>query len=159
MQLHPEKFLNPYMTVCPQCGEEANELILVGVHDTVYRCVSCGMKHIGRPKGGACQKCFSGVVEDRKLEDNERLPASQPCEKCQKLNEAANTMVAAGGIHWKCKKCGSSGAIKADHPYAKDVRKQMGIEPPDPCGIEFDEDTCPLCTKQVDPKDALQEAP
>jgi len=150
MRLHPEKALNPFMTVCPQCGGEANELLLVGAHDTVYRCVDCDMRHIGRPKKGICQKCGSTVTKERKLEEHERLPASQPCEKCQKLNDAASKIVAEGGILWKCVTCGSAGAIKADHPLSRDVRKQMGIEPPKPCGIELNEKTCPLCTGQVD---------
>ena len=34
--LHPEKGINPRLTVCTVCGEDAEELILVGIPDKVY---------------------------------------------------------------------------------------------------------------------------
>lgn len=146
MLLHKEKGLNPHMTYCPRCYNDGPELVLLGAHDKVYKCTNpdCGLAHIGKPKGGVCQKCKTGVVYERKIEDHERLPGSL-CKSC----EDQVKMVEAGGIFFKCKDCNTIGAIQAEHPYSKEVRAKLNVQPPDPCGIEFDKDSCPVCTGQV----------
>lgn len=146
--LHKEKGVNPHLTYCPRCGGESPEIVLLGAHDKIYKCTSCGMNHIGYPKGKKCQKCGSRVEFDRNVEEGERLPGGL-CKGCEEQVEA----VKAGGIFFKCKDCSAIGAIKADAPIAQSVREQMGIQPPDPCGIEFDKDSCPVCTGRVENAD------
>ena len=63
------------------------------------------------------------------------------------LHEA---LVADGGVYWRCKKCGLSGVIVARSELAIAVRKKMGIEPPEPCGLEYtEEEPCPMCTGEI----------
>jgi rubrerythrin len=146
--LHKELGVNPRLTYCPQCGGESNELLLLGNTNKVYRCEACNTPHIGRPKRGKCMNCGHGSVPfERELDRMEKLPGSI-CDSCQEKNAAVAEEVAKGGIHWRCSDCGSAGAIKAGHPLAVRVREQMGIEPPDPCGIEFSkEEMCPVCSE------------
>ncbi len=144
LQLHKEKGLNPHMTYCPRCKGEGPEIMLLGAHNKVYVCSSCEMHHIGRPKKGACTQCSADVVFERELEDSERIPGSL-CKDC----EAQIKMVEEGGVFFKCKDCDAIGSIKGDHPLAIQARKQTGVAAPNPCGIEFDKNTCPVCTGQV----------
>ena len=147
IQLHPEKGLNPHLTICPQCGKDGPELLLLGAVDKVYKCTTCNMTFIGKPQGGRCPKCCVQVFFDRNIEEGERLPGGL-CDDCLELNEQVEKIVKEGGIHWKCKKCGSAGAIKAEAPLAKAVREQLNIPPPDPCGVAFTEAECPVCSPE-----------
>ena len=138
--LHKTKGVNPYLTFCPRCGGEASELILVGSRDSIFEC--CGITLIG---GGPCPKCKSSLNAKfvRKLEDHERLPAREPCDKCKAELENFKKEVEAGGVFFFCEDCHCEGVIKASAPMAAEVRKTMNIEPPKPCGIKFDKNTCP----------------
>lgn len=150
IRLHKELGVNPRLTVCPQCGGDGPELLLLGATNKIYRCAECNTPHVGRPKGGKCQKCgHCHVPFERELTSMERLPGSI-CDKCSELNERCAEMVRAGGIHWQCADCGSAGAIKAEHPLAIHVREQTGIAAPDPVGLEFTKEpqnglSCPAC--------------
>jgi len=66
------------------------------------------------------------------------------CDACKEQIQ----IVKDGGVFFKCKDCGANGAIKKDAPLAKAVRKQMGIEAPEPCGVEFTKKDCPVCSVQ-----------
>ena len=148
--LHPQLGVNPRLTFCPQCGGETNELLLLGNTNKVYRCTSssCNTPHVGRPKNGKCQNCGAQVKFDRELGDREKLPGSV-CDSCQEKNREAEEVVAEGGIFWRCSDCNSSGAIRGSAPLAQAVRKQVGIAPPDPCGVEFSkEEGCPVCGRK-----------
>jgi len=59
------------------------------------------------------------------------------CDKCGCVNYGSS----------RAGKCGSEGAIKANASLAKEVRKQLGIEPPKPCGVELE--SCPACEENA----------
>lgn len=147
IQLHPEKGVNPRVTVCMRCNEDVG-VALLGRHDSVYQCNHCDIMNIGgKPKGDRCDSCKNhGFTFVRKLEDWERLPVDI-CTKCQEAQEAIDLAVREGGIYWQCKDCESNGALKASSKLASVVRKKMGIEAPNPVGVEFSkEEQCPVCS-------------
>lgn len=147
--LHKEKGLNPKLTICPQCGGDAEELILIGIHDKKYKCSHCNQIYFGYPKRGECIKCGFNVTRIGEVGEYEKLPASQPCDKCKAKNKAVEKAVAEGGIHWNCKDCGSAGAFGVNHPLSAVVRKQMNIQAPDPVGVELNKvDGCPVCSQK-----------
>lgn len=154
IRLSKEFGLNATLTICPQCGEKGDEIALAG-DSTKYYCNNCSLNFIGETGKKRCPECNSAKHVDTIGVFNgfhERLMASQPCKKCQDLNKKQADMIAEGGIYWKCSKCGSSGAINADHPLSAEVRDKMGI-PEGPCGIDFDgTDMCPICSGQMDGK-------
>jgi len=156
--LHSKLGVNPRLTVCPRCGGDGDELLLLGSQNKKYTCSKCGTLHFGLPdkrmpdgrksSGRHCQKCgweYGGDWKSEELTDWERLPAPNPCKKCRdELNEFRKE-VEKGGIYWKCTDCKRSGVIKADVELAKLVRNEMDIKPPDPVGIEFSKKDCPAC--------------
>jgi len=151
IRLHSKLGVNPRLTFCPQCGGETNELLLLGATNKVYRCTDpkCNTPHIGSPPKGFCQRCGRAVKFERELDDWEKLPGSI-CDACQAKNKAVDEEVAKGGIYWRCKDCGSAGAIRAGHPLAEQVREQMNLQPPAPCGVELTKEpckglACPVC--------------
>jgi hypothetical protein len=150
LPLHREKGVNPHMTYCPRCRGDGPELILLGAHDRVYKCNNsdCGMLHIGKPPGGVCQECKTSVFFERNIEDHERLPGGL-CDNCV----AQVKMVQEGGVFFKCADCNAIGSIKADHPLSIQVRKQLNVEAPKPCGVAFTKNDCPVCTGQVEDTD------
>ena len=143
--LHPAKGVNPFLTTCHQCGKDVG-LVLLGVKDYIDTCTNCNAPHVGGMEGRGCyRKCMKcgeiGTPDRRHLEKDEKLPI-EICDDCKKLNEEVKKMVAEGGIHFRCTKCGSAGGIKKDTPLSKLVREKMNI-PTGPCGVELDE--CPQC--------------
>jgi len=159
--LHPEKGVNPRLTICQWCGGDAPELVLVGNDDSVYICGNgCGAKLYGG-MGRSRQKCPKcGQVGnwqfDHKLEEYEKLPGG-PCDKCQKKIDEENERMAearkeveAGGVFWKCEKCGSEGAIKRTHPICAEVRKKLNTPTPRSCGVAFTPEECPVCNGEMD---------
>lgn len=145
IRLHKDKGVNPYLTYCPRCGGDGPDLLLIGAHDRVYKCQGCGMTHFGgRPKGGLCQECGGSVAFERKLEDREKLPGNL-CAACEKEIEEHKKVVEAGGIYFKCADCKIEGVIKQNE-FTERVRKQIGIEVPKPCGVEFTKADCPKCS-------------
>ena len=141
--LDEKKGINPRLTFCTNCGGDAEELMLIGNQTKVYRCNSCDTIHYGSVYKKECQNCGNENWSfDHDLVDNEKLPASEPCEKCKNVDEEVKN----GGVYWKCRDCGSKGAVKADAQLSIDVREKMGISAPDPCGVEFNKDEgCPVC--------------
>jgi len=146
IRIHPEKGLNPHMGMCPRCGEENGEVILVGAEDGVYECRSCNLIHYGRPTGGKCAKCGERVgVRTRVLEDGEKIPTGL-CDECKAKDEEVRKVVAEGGVYWKCAECHSQGALRGTSELAKAVRKTSKIPAPKPVGIEFTSKECPVCS-------------
>lgn len=123
LQLHPTKGLNPHLTVCPRCGGDTDEIILLGN-----------------------SKAFGDI------NDWEKVTSSDFCKKCKKELAYFKSEVEKGGIYWKCDICQCNGVIKQNSLLAQDVRKVMDISAPNPCGIDFtndDNDICPGCNKIV----------
>lgn len=144
IHLDKEKGVNPHVTVCWNCGKSVG-VALLGSADKLYKCSKCGMHSIGgrqRP----CPKCTAPDAYDfeRNIDDSETLPI-ELCDNCRRVFDEVHK----GGIHWKCTDCGSAGAIKAWHPLAEAVRAHTKIAAPDPVGVEFDKNDCPLCTGAV----------
>ena len=142
--LHKEKGLNPKLTFCLRCGNDANEIMLIGKNDGKYKCSACGMTSYGKQKRDRCPKCEHDfyMVRTGIIEEYDKLPASDYCDDCKKEIKAHKEIVADGGIYWKCSKCDRSGVIKVSAPLATEVRRQHGIAPPAPYGIDF---VCPAC--------------
>jgi len=154
MKLHPDKGLNPRLTVCTQCGADVG-LALLGEHNIKYTCPKCGCVHFGPPdhhKCGKCEEPFSRVWKKEEIGENEKLPGGL-CDACRKQADLMKEVVAEGGIYWKCTVCGSNGAIKSSSSLCAMVREKMGIAPPAPCGIEFhgaEEGRCPVCSEKAE---------
>lgn len=149
--LHSRLGVNPRMTVCPRCGGDGDKLMLLGSQNYKYTCryANCGLTHYGKPTGAAARTCPGcGLAADwvnrTELDDNERLPASAPCRKCQAEIDEHKKVVAEGGIYFRCKDCKAQGVIRANELTAK-VRAHAKIEPPNPVGVEFAKDDCPSC--------------
>jgi len=144
--LHQTKGVNPKLTICAWCGKDVS-VALLGAHEGVYECRQCKRTHIGgRPKSCPCgARDYGNFVKTRNIGEYEKLNIGELCDDCSKKKEEHDRVVAEGGIYWKCAECHSAGVIKADAPLSKDVREQMGIQPPKPCGIEFDKAHCPVC--------------
>lgn len=147
IELHPEKGVNPRIMKCELCGKDYG-VALLGAKDGTCKCKDCGSKTIGSRT--RCAKCNS-----RNVVSLGRHPEHEPvvggfCNECEaeqkKLNEACRAEVEAGGVYFRCKGCGSTGAIKRDKPLAAEVRRHMKIDAPKPCGVEMDE--CPNCHKE-----------
>lgn len=148
IELHPEKGVNPRITVCCQCGEDIG-LVLLGRHEHKDICNKCGLVYYGgKPLGGECPRCHTYGWHREPIEEHEKIPEGL-CEKCQESQRELDKVVAEGGIYWRCDDCNATGAIRASSPLAKQVREQLGIEAPKPCGVQFSKAKgCPVCNKK-----------
>lgn len=151
IRLHPEKGLNPHLAICPNCGKDNGEIVLLGNQSTKWQCQQCNgvviaaSKSPERRKQG-CPRCHAhNFTKLGDITGNEKIPGSL-CKSCQDAQNSVDEAVAAGGVYWKCKDCHSEGALKAESVLAQKVREQLNILPPKPCGIEFDKTTCPICS-------------
>ena len=138
--------VNPILTYCPRCGGEGRDLLLVG-KATEYECKNCKGIIIGiRPK--ICPYCKNslGFTDLGEFDGSgKRLPGGL-CETCEEELKQYKKIVEEGGIYWKCADCESEGVIKKNE-FTERVREHAGIEPPNPVGIEFTEEECPICSK------------
>lgn len=153
IRLHKEKGVNPRLTVCYKCGESVG-VALLGCRDFKEVCLACGMAYIGgrKNRGDSCQGCGSDDFKREEIGEFEKIP--DICDSCEKEVEDHREFVREGGIYWKCVDCGATGVIK-NSPFAVSVREQLGVKPPDPCGIEFTKKStnglsCPACGTDVD---------
>jgi NMD protein affecting ribosome stability and mRNA decay len=146
LTLHPTLGVNAHLTFCRRCGGDAGELMLIGNRPNVYRCDRCETTIFGHRQSDPCPKCgrkFSFTFV-RKIEENERLPASGLCDKCDKEVKEYAQIVADGGVYFRCF-AGHTGVVKAGAPLSIAVRQQSGIEAPNPVGVEVEADQCPAC--------------
>ena len=84
--LHPEKGLNPRLTICEACGGETNALIMLGINDVKffeYKCPTCLTKYLLSDEavketvptnGLKCRKCGTRITHPRLLSDHEPIP-------------------------------------------------------------------------------------
>lgn len=128
--------LDPRLTYCPRCGGECNEII---VGDNRLITHSSGQKAIAprgktskvmKQLGWSRSDCQVGMVPEG------RLPATQPCDSCNKELEEWGKIVADGGVYWQCASCDKTGVVLPSE-FANLVRAKHGIDPPGPCGVEF----------------------
>lgn len=149
IRLHPKLGLNVHMTICPRCGGDGQELLMLGISNLVVTCPHCGTTTLAARKGAACPKCKKSTRDgkSRELEEHERLPGSL-CKKCEDEIQELNAEVARGGVHIRCKSCGMEGVIKAETPMAIEVRDHFGFHNGEPCGVEVDQ--CPKCENNHD---------
>lgn len=135
--------INPSMEVCPNCGEETGNILILG--RTNRHTCSCGYKVYGKMPN-MCPECMRGGGGSWwKTEYDVEAPrhiVGNLCAKCTKEKEEQQLEVAKGGVYFKCK-CGVKGIIKAESPMAKHIREMSGVAAPDPVGGEFEE--CPIC--------------
>jgi hypothetical protein len=155
IRLSPKFGINPTLTFCPRCGGDANELVLAG-DSRVYECEQCKQRIVGTSRPKFCPRCGNKSHGMFKLigpwegSPGNRLPASEPCEKCKEEIELHKAEVDKGGVYWKCIDCHSEGVVKAGTPFASMVREKVGIPAPKPAGVEFSkEHGCPVCGQKV----------
>lgn len=122
--LHPERGLNPHLTVCPQCGQDGNEIMLIGSRENVMQCAACKVTIFGHRASEPCPKCKDRGPHSliRKIEEHEKLPGSI-CDACRKERDEHRREVRAGGVYFKCSDCGVTGVIKGSSDFAKHVRE------------------------------------
>lgn len=139
------------MTICPTCGKDGPELLLLGDSDYLFKCRNCDMHILAGKRGPeSCPKCKAHRTSrsefslERRLDEFEKLPGSL-CDACKKNQDEIKAAVVAGGVYWRCKDCRASGALQPHAAMAKHVREQMKIAAPEPCGIEFSVKECPAC--------------
>ncbi len=145
IRLHPKLGLNPHMTVCPRCGKDGPEIVLLGAQNYIYTCPSCEARSIGYPNFGKCPKCSSIMTRDRQIEEWERLPGSI-CDECRQKQAAAEAVVKDGGVYWRCVDCKSSGALrKCDYSERVRLAHGKGTRYEGPCGVELSKRDCPVC--------------
>jgi ribosomal protein S27AE len=147
--LHPEKGVNPRLTVCVNCGESTG-VVLMGRHDKVWQCQGCGLNHIGgKPENNKCPCGSSNLVNKGEVPEGARIP-SDLCDSCMEQEKKCMEEVEKGGVYWRCTDCGSTGAIKAGTPVAKEIREAQNIPAPEPIGVEVSKDDCPMCGPSSD---------
>ena len=99
MQSHNTKGVNPKLTYCPRCGDDAEELMLLGALDGKYECNTCN-EEIAQHKavvdaGGIYWKCEdcnnNGVIKKNDYSDAVRehmkIKAPDPCGIAFQKNE------------------------------------------------------------------------
>lgn len=133
--LHPQKGINPHLTVCQRCGQ-AYGIALLGNRDNRRIC-RCGCTNYGARGSDKCGKCgeqlFDAKVEP--IREHEDLPGGL-CTECEKEVTEHAKIVAEGGVYFRCAQCGRQGVIKANE-FAAEVRKHLKTPTPKPCGVEF----------------------
>lgn len=155
--LHPTKGVNPRLTICPRCGKDGPELILMGTRDYYVTCPSCGMRGYGGFEDGRCPKCKAYASERTPIGDHERIPGSL-CQECKDEIKLHRELVEAGGVYWSCKDCHGEGVIKGTSDFAKHFRAHAeGGKYKDPVngkypaiGVAFDKTNCPACSPKED---------
>jgi len=142
--LHKDRGLDPHMTYCTRCKGDAEELTIGHVKEVTFPDGKVAYYNVGnltkliddiKRNGGPDYGRYGHQTRD--VEEREKLPASQPCNKCKEEMKAHMKLVAEGGVYWKCKMCSYEGIVKPGTELAKHVRKEMKIEPPKPCGLMF----------------------
>ncbi len=146
--------INPTCLKCEQCGKDTNALALMG-RASKLECNKCKAIVYGRATSPAkCPQCGNsgrGYDVFHTLETDVEAPKNLTgglCDECIAKHEEAKAEVERGGIYWVHEACGSEGAIKAESKLSIDVRKQTKIEAPDPVGIKFEKEQCPVCSEK-----------
>jgi len=126
------------------CGGEAQEITMGAIRKAQLPNGQWVYSNIG----SSLSKTKQDLVKQKIIHPNERLswerldeyekvPATRPCDKCQKSLKAQKEVVEQGGIYVRCLECGMEGALTPS-AITELVREQLGIAAPEPCGMEFD---------------------
>lgn len=136
-----ESGVNPHFGICPKCGQYNGEVLLIGNRKAILQCGSCQSVIYGHRPSEPCPKCSErgrdNFTRVGYIGEHDKIP-SRLCSDCIKELDEHKKLVAAGGIYFKCAKCHITGVVLGQTKLAKSVRKQMKIEAPNPCGIQFD---------------------
>lgn len=145
--LHHERGLDPHLTTCPQCGSEGRGLTIgelrkaeIPGHPGQYV-----YANRGQTTKSAADLEKRGVISHRhdlhweKVAEGEKIPDSEPCDKCQAEQKEHAQIVAAGGVYFRCTQCQQQGVIKPNE-FTVQVREKHELTNGEPCGIEFE--TC-----------------
>lgn len=131
--LHKTLGVNPRMTFCPRCGGDGQELVLLGIANFHGYCQQHG--HVYGARGNKCpiERCGNNLRDVKELLDCERVPGYDICDACTKTVEMQKKVISEGGIAFRCKGCGTEGAIPMSEKMAKlihDVRAKnaLGVE-------------------------------
>jgi hypothetical protein len=111
-------------------------------------CIDCGESVgivLGRRLGVPLRK-----QDGEPIKEHEQVSTGQRCDECQGIKDEQIKIVEAGGVWMKCLDCGANGAIRADHPICGVIREKMGIQPPNPVGLEVTKENCPVCGDESD---------
>ena len=149
--LHKKLGVNARLTTCSNCGAELQDLVLLGNQNTIWVCRGCDRKVIGSSRApGTCAACNGkDFTKVRELSESEKIPMGL-CASCRTAQDAVTAEAKKGGVLWRCKDCGSSGAFKAGSEPAKYFRELL--KKPDPkqvVGVEFNRDQCPVCSGEL----------
>ena len=130
--------LNPRFCICLRCGEDTTELAIGAIRKAQ---TSQGWVYAMRGAGHKVKKQLAeqGIHESlhwEALGADEKVPSSAPCEKCKEDIINQREVVEAGGVYFKCLKCGLEGTISCKSDLARDVRKNTNIQAPNPVGVE-----------------------
>ena len=125
--------LEPHICICVNCGNDTGELSIGVLYKADYK---NKVVYADRNSRGRTNKQVGYNLEWSHVKEGEKVTTGF-CDDCKtNLKEMAD-MVRAGGVFFKCEECQQEGAIQARHPLSAEVRKQLGIAAPDPCGIKF----------------------
>ena len=149
--LHPTRALDPHLTICPICGDKTNSLVIGHTRKAKLpngKTVYCTRGQEDSLKRKLVDQGILHSIRDRlewkQLDEMERVPDPEPCEKCKaEIQKEQNMLieeVAAGGVYFRCLQCKCQGAFTKESDIAVEVRKQTGKEAPEPVGIKFN--TC-----------------
>ena len=136
--LHKTLGVNPRMTFCTNCGNDAEELAMLGNRNFKAECTNCNVTNYGSRSGDVCGKCKQRITgKTIELTEFERVPASQPCQACMKCFEEC----AAGGVLFNCE-AGCFGCIPRGET-ANQIRTENEQPAPAMLGVSFSADNCP----------------
>lgn len=130
--------LHPRMCICPKCGGDTSELAIGAIRkaQTSKGWVYAQRGQTSKVRARLQEQGIYETLQWIKLDENERVPSSSLCEDCEQEAKEHAEVVAQGGVYFKCLKCNLTGVMKPDTSIAKHVRTEMGIEAPNPVGIE-----------------------
>jgi len=144
--LDKEKGVNPVIVPCanPECKEGAG-IAMLGINGYMATCQKCGKVSIGVGKlTSTCLNCKARALGNHVELTNKNMPPIEGfCNSCKKKIEDE---VKAGGIYYRCLKCGSQGVVKRDADISIEIRKKVAA--PDPVGVELPD--CQYCQGEGD---------
>jgi len=153
----------PTSTFCLRCGQGITGLPNNKIKKC--RCPECGTIHYGLPDKigraracGSCERIYDKTWKVMAWEDWECMPSKDPCPACKEELTMMANVVKQGGIYWRCNKCHHSGVVGADSELSKKVRLTSKTPAPDPVGIDFDPEQCPVCSGKIKLKEDIDES-